>query len=176
MKIVFTRQNGALQTRGLLLVWVMMDALCWAMCLNKSNSRFLTLVDLGSKIFLLLYSYVVSTKNLHFDYKTEICAFSLWYQDFVSGVNFLIRKFVFQMSGGHKKARPKGPVVQNPNSFRMERPPDGPPVELENQFILRLPQVNIEYLCQISLKILDLLSSWRISSFSGSHRSAHPND
>ena len=46
----------------------------------------------------------------------------------------------FQMSG-HKKARPKGPVVQNPNSFRMERPPDGPPVELENQFILRLPQV-----------------------------------
>jgi len=43
------------------------------------------------------------------------------------------------MSGGHKKARPKGPVVQNPNSFRMERPPDGPPVELENQFILRLP-------------------------------------
>ena len=44
------------------------------------------------------------------------------------------------MSGGHKKARPKGPVVQNPNSFRMERPPDGPPVELENQFILRLPE------------------------------------
>ena len=60
------------------------------------------------------------------------------------GICLPISRFVFQMSGGHKKARPKGPVVQNPNSFRMERPPDGPPVELENQFILRLPQVNTQ--------------------------------
>jgi len=44
------------------------------------------------------------------------------------------------MSSSHKKAKPKGPVVQNPSSFRMERPPDGPPVELENQIVLRLPQ------------------------------------
>jgi len=40
-----------------------------------------------------------------------------------------------------KKMGRKGPAVQSPNSFRMnERPPDGPPVELENQFIMKLPQ------------------------------------
>ena len=63
MKIVFTRQNGALRTHGHLQVWVMTVALCWAMCLNKSNSPFLTLVDLGSKIFLLFYGSVVLTKK-----------------------------------------------------------------------------------------------------------------
>lgn len=48
------------------------------------------------------------------------------------------------MSQSHSKKSHhsrKGPMVQNPNSFRMtERPPDGPPVELENQFIMKLPE------------------------------------
>ena len=68
-----------------------------------------------------------------------------------------IRNLVFQMSGGHKKARPKGPVVQNPNSFRMERPPDGPPVELENQFILRLPTVCSSH--QLIQRNIDIISA-----------------
>jgi len=48
-----------------------------------------------------------------------------------------------------RKISKKGPAVQNPNSFRMnERPPDGPPVELENQFILRLPPEPAQALSQ----------------------------
>lgn len=50
----------------------------------------------------------------------------------------------FITMSGKKYGRGRRPV-SDPNAFRVsDKTPEGPPVELENQFILRLPGLDIK--------------------------------
>lgn len=57
----------------------------------------------------------------------------------LADIHYITLHYIANSMSGKKYGRGRRPV-SDPNAFRVsDKTPEGPPVELENQFILRLP-------------------------------------